>query len=237
MTADEIAGDDELRVAASVANRALAAGGQSDMVWGHASVRDSTGRGVWMKAATWGFEEIGTAQVVLVSPDGDVLDGAGKRHIEYPIHTELMLARDDVNAVVHTHPPAACAFASLDVPLLSLTHDGVMFTDPPVPRYTVTGSLIRTRALGQSLAETIGDGPGCLIPQHGIVTVGPDAATAVMRAVLLARACDVQLRAMAAGTMQRWSSPEEVALKVAEVWPQSQIDAGYNYLARISAKP
>ena len=111
MATAERGGDNGQRSAAAVANRALGAGGQSDMVWGHASVRDPGGRGVWMKAASWGFEEIGPDQVVLVSPDGDVLDGAGRRHIEYPIHTQVMLARDDVNAVVHTHPPAACAFA------------------------------------------------------------------------------------------------------------------------------
>jgi ribulose-5-phosphate 4-epimerase/fuculose-1-phosphate aldolase len=40
------------------ANRALGASGQSDMVWGHASVRDPDGRGVWMKAAGWSFEEL-----------------------------------------------------------------------------------------------------------------------------------------------------------------------------------
>ena len=35
--------------------RALAAAGQADMVWGHPSVRDPEGRGVWMKASGWGF--------------------------------------------------------------------------------------------------------------------------------------------------------------------------------------
>ena len=34
--------------------RALAAAGQSDMVWGHPSVRDPEGRGTWMKCAGWG---------------------------------------------------------------------------------------------------------------------------------------------------------------------------------------
>lgn len=37
------------------ASRALAAAGLTDMVWGHAAIRDPDGRGVWMKAAGWGF--------------------------------------------------------------------------------------------------------------------------------------------------------------------------------------
>src|SRR5580693_1492774 len=217
------------------ANRALGASGQSDMVWGHASVRDPAGRGVWMKAAGWSFDEITPDRVALVSPQGEVLAGHGPRHIEYPIHTEVMLARPDVGSVVHTHAPAAVSFAALDQPLLAISHDGVEFAEPQIARFTRTGALIKSAELGQALAETIGDGVGCLIPQHGLVTVGPNPATAVMRALLLARACHVQLQAMAAGPIRRSSDSAEIALKKAEVWPQSQINAGYAYLCRQSA--
>jgi ribulose-5-phosphate 4-epimerase/fuculose-1-phosphate aldolase len=219
---------------AAAANRALGASGQSDMVWGHASVRDPEGRGVWMKAAGWSFEEVTSARVALVTPAGEVLAGSGPRHIEYPIHTEVMKARPDVSSVVHTHAPAAVAFAALDEPLLAISHDGVEFAEPQIARFTRTGSLINSAELGRALAETIGDGVGCLLPKHGLVTVGPDAATAVLRAVLLARACQVQLQAMAAGQIRLWSDSAEIALKRAEVWSESQFNAGYAYLCRQS---
>ena len=64
-----------------------------DMVWGHVSVRDPDGRGIWMKPHMYGFEEIEREQVLLVTFDGDVLEGKGRRHGEYPIHTEIMRAR------------------------------------------------------------------------------------------------------------------------------------------------
>ena len=213
-------------------NNALAAAGQSDLVWGHASLRDPQGRGAWMKATGWGFEEVAPDRVVLVAQDGAVLAGAGRRHIEYPIHLELMAGRPDVGSVVHTHAPAASAFASLGVPLRAISHDGVEFALPQVPRYTRTGGLIRTAELGMALAETVGDGPGCLIPQHGLVTVGPDLATAVMRAMLLDRACAQQLRAMSAGGPALWSDDEELGLKQTEVWSPEQFRAGYDYLVR-----
>ncbi len=224
--------DERLIAEAAQANRALGASGQSDMVWGHASVRDTQGRGVWMKAAGWSFEEVTAARIALVSPDGEVLAGSGPRHIEYPIHTEVMNARPDVGSVVHTHAPAAVAFAALDRPLLAISHDGVEFAEPQVARFTLTGSLINSAGLGRELAKTIDGGAGCLIPQHGLVTVGPDAATAVMRAVLLARACQVQLHAMAAGEIRLWSDPAEIALKKAQVWAQPQMNAGYAFLCR-----
>ena len=229
-----MANEEQLIAETAQANRALGASGQSDMVWGHASVRDPEGRGAWMKAAGWSFEEVTQDRVALVSPAGEVLAGNGPRHIEYPIHTEVMNARPDVGSVVHTHAPPALAFAALDQPLLALSHDGVEFAEPQVARFTLIGALIKSADLGQALAEAIGDGAGCLIPRHGLVTVGPDAATAVMRAVLLARACHVQLQALAAGEIRTWSDSAEIARKKAEVWPQSQINAGYAYLCRQS---
>jgi L-ribulose-5-phosphate 4-epimerase len=226
--------EEQLIAETAQANRALGAAGQSDMVWGHVSIRDPEGRGVWMKASGWSFEELTPERVVLVTPDGEVLAGSERRHIEYPIHTEVLNARPDLNSVVHTHAPAAVSFTALDQPLLAISHDGVEFAEPQIARFTKTGALIKSAELGRALAETIGDGVGCLIPQHGLVTVGPNPATAVMRALLLARACHVQLQAMAAGPIRRSSDSAEIALKKAEVWPQSQIDAGYAYLCRKS---
>jgi len=214
------------------AHRALAAAGQSDLVWGHAALRDPDGRGVWMKAAGFGLEEIGPAEVVLVSPEGEVLAGSGKRHIEFQIHAQVTRARPDVGAVVHTHAASAVAFAALDVPLRPLSHDAVPFVDPDVVRFTRTGDLIRTAALGAALAEAIGDTNGCLIPGHGLVTVGMDAAAAVMHAALLDRACRIALDAEAAGGPRRWSSEAEVASKRGGVWNATQLRAGYRYLVR-----
>jgi L-fuculose-phosphate aldolase len=226
--------DTEERVIAETAqaNRALGASGQSDMVWGHASIRDPQGRGIWMKAAGWSFGEVTPARVLLVTPDGEVLAGSGPLHIEYPIHTEVMNARPDVGTVVHTHAQAAVSFAALDRPLLAISHDGVEFAEPQIARFTRTGSLINSPELGRQLAETIGDGVGCLIPQHGLVTVGPDAATAVMRAVQLALACEVQLHAMAAGEIRLWSDSAEIALKKEQTKSESQMKAGYAFLCR-----
>src|SRR3954464_3789875 len=84
---------DELRAEGALGCRILGLEDQGDFVWGHVSARDPAGRGVWMKASTLGFEEIGPDQVILVSWDGEVLEGEGRRHAEYPIHTEVMRGR------------------------------------------------------------------------------------------------------------------------------------------------
>ncbi len=214
--------------------RALTAAGQSDMVWGHPGVRDPDGRGVWMKCSGWGFEEVDAGRIVLVSPDGEVLAGDGPRHIEYPIHTEIMAARPDVGAVVHTHSASANAFSALDVPLVPLDHAGSLFCYPEIPRFTQTGGLIKDRSLGAALAGTLGDAVACLLPQHGIVAAGPDMPAAIMTAVLLDRACRTQLTAMAAGPVRRWGDERDTVAKRADVWSAKQLLAGYEYLLRLA---
>jgi len=221
-------------VLAVLACRALAAAGQADMVWGHASVRDPDGRGVWTKSAGWGLEEIDVSRVILVSPEGEILDGTGPRHVEYLIHTEIMAARPDIGSVVHTHS-SANEFCALDAPLVPLDHAGSLFCYPDIPRFTLTGGLIKTRELGAALAEALGDARACLMPQHGLVAAGQDTPTAIMTAVMLDRACRTQLAAMAAGPLRRWSSEQDTVATRADVWSDQQIQAGWEYLLRRSA--
>jgi ribulose-5-phosphate 4-epimerase/fuculose-1-phosphate aldolase len=221
-------------VLAVQACRALAAAGQTDMVWGHASVRDPEGRGVWMKSAGWGLEEIDASRIILAGPGGEVRHGPGPLHIEYPIHTEIMAARPDVGAVVHTHSAAANAFCALEVALRPLDHAGSLFCYPEIPRFTLTGGLIRTRELGAALAGALGGARACLMPQHGLVTAGRDAPAAVMTAVLLDRACQTQLAAMSAGPLRRWGGEQDTVAKRDEVWSDRQLQAGWEYLLRRS---
>jgi len=70
------------------------------------------------------------------------------------------------------------------------------------------------------------------MPQHGLVAVGKDLPSAVMAAVLLDKACRVQLDAMAAAPLRRWGAEEDTVAKRAVVWSDSQLLAGFEYLAR-----
>ena len=212
--------------------RVLGAAQQSDLVWGHLSARDPAGRGIWMKASTYGFEEIGVPQVLLVDHDGGVIKGEGRRHAEYPIHTEVMAARPDVGAVVHTHSPAAVALAATGQPLLPVSHEGVLFWPPDIPRFTATGDLILTADLGRRVAETLGDRNAALLVNHGIVVVGPDVRTAVVTTVLLDRACRMMLDVLAAGGAKHWSSEAEAATKREHCYPDQLVTHAWDYLVR-----
>jgi ribulose-5-phosphate 4-epimerase/fuculose-1-phosphate aldolase len=220
------------REVVSLGCRVLGLEDQGDLVWGHVSMRDPEGHGVWMKRSTIGFEEVDPEDVLLVTRDGRVLEGEGRRHAEYPIHTEIMAVRPDVNCVVHTHAPSAVAFASLETSLRPISHEGTLFVPPDVARFTETGDLILTGALGQKVASALGARNAVFLVNHGIATAAPDVPTAVMTAILLDRACRIQLAAMAAGTPRRWSSDEEALSKRQNCYPPPLLQQAWEYMLR-----
>lgn len=221
--------DRAIREQVAVASNVLGIEDLGDFVLGHVSVRGVDGRGVWMKATGWGLEEITADRVQLVGWEGEVLAGEGRRHIEFPIHTEIMRARPDVNSVVHVHAPYAVAFAALVQPLRPISHEGAIFVPPDIARFTKTGDLILTPELGQALAQALGPRNAALMVHHGIVTVGENVETAVVAAILLERACHKQLIAMAAGELRTWSSDEEALAKRRQIYSPTMI---YAYLVR-----
>ncbi|HWN31723.1 MAG TPA: class II aldolase/adducin family protein [Pseudonocardia sp.] len=221
----------------SLASRVLAAQGHADLIWGHASVRDLADRGIWIKAAEWSLDEVTPDRVHLVDAGGAVLDGDGARHSEYPIHTEILAARPDVGAVVHTHPPYAVALAATGQPLRPVSHAANMFVPPQVPRFTATADLITTPELGRQVAARLGEADALFLVNHGIVAVGPTVQVATVRAVVLERACHQQLLTQSFGGWPSWSDPVESLAKRANIYHERAVGAVWDYLVRTLPTP
>src|SRR6185437_16629072 len=76
---------------AARACRVLDMEGHGDMTLGHLSVRDSSGKGFWMKRNQIGLGEvIGADDFVLLDWDGKQIAGPGRSHSEWPIHSEIL---------------------------------------------------------------------------------------------------------------------------------------------------
>ncbi|KRE40800.1 class II aldolase/adducin family protein [Knoellia sp. Soil729] len=223
---------DQLRVDVATSCRVLASAGQGDLIWGHSSARDPHGRGVWLKAAEWGLDEVDRDRVHLVSPEGEVLEGEGTRHSEYPIHTEVMAARPDIGGVVHTHPPHAVALAATGQDLRPVSHAANLFVPPGVPRFTDTADLVLTNELGRSVSAVLGEARGVFLVNHGIVAVGPTVQQATVVAVVLEQACRQQILTQTAGGWPTWSPSEESLAKREHVYNERALSAVWDYLVR-----
>jgi L-fuculose-phosphate aldolase len=178
--------------------RILEMEGHGDMTLGHLSLRDPERHGFWLKRNRIGLGEVrGADDFVLVNWDGQQLAGSGGRHSEWPIHSEILRMRPDVQVVAHTHPFHACVFsASLD-PLRPFGLDADYFID--VPRHIDQVALITTKEEGSALAQTLGGEFAVFMANHGVTFCGTSIPHATCVGVFLEKACKAQLAGQAAG--------------------------------------
>jgi L-ribulose-5-phosphate 4-epimerase len=221
-----------VRALVSLGSRVLGHAGHADLVWGHASQRDPSDRGVWMKRNAIGFEEVGEDDCMLVDYEGEVLEGEGGRHAEWPIHTEVMAARPDIGGVCHTHAEHCVALAAAGDTLRPVSHAANLFVPPEVPVFDKTGDLIITRELGRDVAEALGEQNALFLKNHGIITTGKTLREAVVRAIVLERACRQQLLTHGFGRWATWSSHEESLSKRKNIYPDAHMNQVWEYLVR-----
>jgi ribulose-5-phosphate 4-epimerase/fuculose-1-phosphate aldolase len=225
----------ELRRQLAYACRILAANGQNDTVYGHVTLRLAGEDSYWMKPAALGLDEMTPDTAIRLDFDGRVLEGDVPRHLEFPIHAEIFRSRPEVTCVVHTHPPYSIAFAATDQPLRALSHEGAQFTPPDVPRFTETSDLIVTRELGAAVAATLGTSLACYLVNHGIVVASPRVEEAVVAAINLERASQIQLLAAAsvdARRRLRWTDDQDCVQKRAKIYSPQAVQNVWKYYCR-----
>lgn len=190
---------------------------------GHLALRDPDGRGLWLKRSGIGLDEVADwRDFVLLDFEGRRLFGDGRRHLEWPIHAEIMKRRADVAVTGHSHPYHARVFSACDVPLRAVSSPGANFVRPP-PRFTQTSDLVSTAEVGAAIAECLGDNTAAFLRNHGVVFCGPTIADAVMNGIYIEEASREQLAAGASGFPWSWPDDAEHAEKFRKKGAHNQI--------------
>ncbi len=150
---------------------------------GNVSLRDPESGYVLIKPSGIRYEDLQAKHMVIVDPDGKLIEGKFKPSSDTASHLYIYRRRPDVNGVVHTHSPYATAFAALGRPIpVYLTAIADEFGGPiPCGRFALIGS----EAIGQAVLEAIGDSQAVLLKNHGVFTIGPNATAAVKAAVMV----------------------------------------------------
>lgn len=223
---------DEQLAELAIACRVLALNGHEDKALGHLSLRDPQGRGLWLKRAHYGLAEImGPEDFVLVDFDGKRLAGKGALHKEWPIHTEILKARPDVNVVGHTHPFYGCLFAGTRENLAAIAHEACYF-NADVPRYPGTAYLIDTVELGRDLARSLGAHSAVFMNNHGVSFCGKSIGEAAVLAVTLEKACKQQITLAASGYAPAVAAPDDVAFKAGKFLHPGVMSGFWAYYVR-----
>lgn len=181
--------------------------GQGDRVVGHMALRDPEGRGFWMKRAGVALGEIfDSRDFVLLDFDGNKLAGEGKSHGEWPIHSEILRLRPEINATAHTHPFYASVYSASDEPLMTVVPRS---TTQPVrpPQFDDGDDLICTKEVAVAMVKSMAGQNAVLLRNHGIVTCGASIEDPVLVAIALEKMCQEALTINASGL--KFSCPQE----------------------------
>ncbi|MBI2848982.1 MAG: class II aldolase/adducin family protein [Chloroflexi bacterium] len=167
---------------------------------GHISAREGDVIYILGRVHTFG-RTIGEAvadDVISISLKGEFIEGRYPPPNEKYIHTAIYQTRDDAKAVIHVHPFYATVLSIAGHKILPVCHAAVDFADG-VPELDETG-LIDTEELGQLVADNMKETKVLMLQGHGVVVVGKSIEEAVVLAVSLERAAQIQWMASAVGT-------------------------------------
>ncbi len=134
---------------------------------GNISIRDSDGS-IWISPRGVDKGRLTRDDIVCISAQGETR-GKHQPSSEYPFHKAIYDVRDDINAILHAHPPALVSFsASGRVPNLKML--------PNVHKVCgkvdfVTYGLPGSDDLGAKIADSFANGyDTALLENHGVVT-------------------------------------------------------------------
>jgi L-fuculose-phosphate aldolase len=142
---------------------------------GNLSVADRRAGLIAVSPSAMDYFEMKPSQVVVVTMEGEKVEGRGKPSSELPLHLALYRKRSDVQAVVHTHSVYATTIASLGLEIPAF-HYLVGFSGKKIPLapYATVGS----EELARNVAKALGDFNAVLMANHGMAAVGATLAAA-----------------------------------------------------------
>ncbi len=166
---------------------------------GHITVRDPVRTDhFWVNPLGVSFKQIKLSHLLLVSHDGEVVEGDGMLNKSaFAIHSRIHAARREVNAVAHSHSLYGKSWSSLGRLLDPITQDSCAFFENHV---LLDSSVVVTGAEeGDLIGRAIENNKACILKNHGLLTVGGAVEEAVWWFISMERSCQAQLLSEAAG--------------------------------------
>jgi L-fuculose-phosphate aldolase len=145
--------------------------------------------------------------LVVIDLDGNVVDGSRGPSSEKAVHLEAYKAYDEVGSVIHSHPTYASMFACARQAIPAAIEESIVFIggDIPVCDFRETGS----DDLAREVAKLLADRSAALMANHGMVSIGADAYSALRVAALAEKVAQIVIGARTLGGEQRVPEQQE----------------------------
>lgn len=121
------------------------------------------------------------SDLVRIQPDGTVLEGSREPSVEFQMHWASYSARPGMTGAIHTHAPIATAFGITSQTFPAINTDAIFLRDTVTVPWYLPGS----KDLADAVGEAIQKSRGCILQNHGLMTIGNNLRDAATRAMMI----------------------------------------------------
>lgn len=176
---------------------------------GNFSVRDE--KNIYITPAGVPKDVLDYSDILVIDFKGNVIEGLGRPSSEILFHIFIYKKREDVNAIIHAHPPFATGFSIAHLPIEGNIHEEsvTVIGEVPVIPYELTSS----KELAERVSDVMKNHEAALISNHGAITVGEDLEKAFRKMEDLDNLCKMVLVATIMGGVKKIPPEKIKALK------------------------
>jgi len=177
--------------------------GWTELIYGHLTAR-VPGEAPHFLINPYGlnYDEVTASNLVKIDLDGNIVEPS-KYPVNYAgfvIHSAIHMAHAERHKVVmHTHTRAGMAVCALKDGLLPISMVSTAFHGK-LAYHDYEGPSLELDERGR-LLKNLGDDQAMMLRNHGLLTTGRSVPEAFLRLYRLERACQIQVDAAAAGTL------------------------------------
>ena len=160
--------------------------------WGNISVRLDDGN-ILITPSKVPYETMRPEDMVVIAPDGAIVDGFRLPTSERELHRGIMNARPDVNAIIHTHSCYAMAAAATGEGIPPISEEMCKLLGGEIP---ITSRFVASEKhleLGMEVTASIGQQNAVLIRNHGPVCCGRTLEEAMVCCQVVEKSCQIYL--------------------------------------------
>ncbi|MFT7090827.1 MAG: ribulose-5-phosphate 4-epimerase/fuculose-1-phosphate aldolase [Candidatus Azotimanducaceae bacterium] len=141
------------------------------------------------------YHEATVADLVLVDPDGNLVEGEGFVNIAgYYIHHPILRTRPDAVSAVHVHTGWGTPFSAEAKLFDTITQESCIFFEDHA-LFDDEEVQVQSVEAGQRIADALGPNRAIILRNHGLLSVGDSVAEAVGGFVMMERVAESHMKA------------------------------------------
>lgn len=217
MGSDNLFDDVNLSVAEEIITYAqlISKEGFTKGTWGNISVFH--GEYIYITPSGQPYDKLSLEDICVLRKNGNVVYAKNKPSSESAMHIKIYESRNDVKAILHTHPVYSTIVSITLSSIPPIVEDAVMILGEilHVSEYALPGTV----ELAQNAVAALSNNHCVFLKNHGLVTVGENLQEAFVATQVAEKTAQIYIESLKLGNLS--TIPHEHATKLREKYLQS----------------